>query len=140
MIEKTCILVKPDGVNKKVVGKVLDRLESEGFNLLSLKMIYPDKELIESFYSVHKGKFFYESFIQFMVSGPIIATAWQGENAIVRTRKIIGSTDCQKAEPGTLRKLYGTDTRENLVHGSDSVESANREISIMFKTTELSRI
>lgn len=137
MNHKTCILIKPDGIEKKVIGKIIDRLENEGFELVAMKMIPPNKTLIENFYSEHKGKEFYERFIEFMISGPLIATVWQGEEIIQRSRKVIGATNSKEAEKGTLRCLYGTDNRKNLVHGSDSEKSAQREISILFQKHEI---
>lgn len=134
---KTCILIKPDGYEKKVVGKVLDKLESEGFQLIALKLIRPKKETLEQFYAEHQGRPFYPGLMEFMTSGPFVATVWEGENIITRSRKIIGATNSKEAETGTLRKLYGTDNRKNLVHGSDSEKSAEREIKILFKEEEL---
>lgn len=137
MKQRTCLLIKPDGLQKKVVGKVIDRLESEGFELLALKMLPPGRERIEDFYSVHKGKPFFPAFLEFMLSGPFIAMVWQAENAIEKSRRIIGATHSLEAAPGTLRRLYGTDNRKNLMHGSDSEESARREIAVLFDETEI---
>lgn len=136
-MQRTCLLIKPDGIEKKVVGKIIDRLESEGVTLLAMRMILPNSEWIENFYSVHQGKPFYKLFIEFMLSGPSIAMVWEGENIIARVRKIIGATNSKEAEPGTLRNLYGTDNRKNLVHASDSVQSAEREIDLLFDEKEL---
>lgn len=137
MKQRTCVLIKPDGMEKKVIGKILTRFENEGFQLLGIKMIPPDQEKLENFYLEHKGKTFYDRFLNFMLSGPIIATVWEGEEIIVRSRQIIGATNSKEAEIGTLRQLYGTDNRKNLVHGADSLKSAEREIKIMFKESEL---
>ncbi len=131
--QKTCILLKPDALEKNVVGKILDRLESEGFKLVAIKLIPPSKQLLEQFYAEHSGKEFYERFMEFMLSGPLIATAWEGENIVQRSRDVIGATNSKEAKPGTLRNLYGTDNRKNLVHGSDSPSSALRELKIMFR-------
>jgi nucleoside-diphosphate kinase len=135
--QRTCLLIKPDGIEKKVAGKVLDRFEREGFGLIALKMLPPDRKRVEEFYSLHRGKPFYDSFIDFMMEGPSIAMVWEGENAVDRTREIIGATHSKEARAGTLRNLYGTDNRRNLVHASDSEDSAEREIGILFAKEEI---
>ena len=137
MRERTCFLIKPDGVKSKVIGKVLDRFEREGFDLAAIKLIPPERSRIERFYSVHKGKPFYEGLLNFMLEGPSIAVVWEAESAIARTRELIGSTNSKEAAPGTLRNLYGTDNRRNLVHASDSAESAKTEIALLFDPNEL---
>ena len=130
-------MIKPDGVKKNVIGKIIGRFESEGMKLVALKMMPPQKELIEKFYAEHSEKSFYGPFIEFMTSGPIVATVWEGDDIINKSRKIIGATNSTEAAPGTLRKLFGTDNRSNLVHGSDSEASMRREISIIFKESEI---
>ncbi|MBI2118208.1 MAG: nucleoside-diphosphate kinase [Elusimicrobia bacterium] len=137
MKQRTCVLIKPDGIEKKVIGQILTRFEDQGFQLLGMKMVPVNQEKLENFYSEHKGKTFYDHFLNFMLSGPIVATVWEGEDIILRSRQIIGATNSQEAEIGSLRNLYGTDNRKNLVHGSDSSISAEREIKIMFKESEL---
>lgn len=139
MIERTCFLIKPDGLAAKVVGKVLDRFEREGFNLVAMKLLPPDRARIEAFYAVHKGKPFYEGLLNFMLEGPSLAIIWEAEDAITRTRGIIGATNSTEAAPGTLRRLYGTDNRRNLVHASDSRESAEHEIELLFDLAESRR-
>lgn len=136
-VEKTCVIVKPDGVGKQVVGKIIDRFEGEGLKLLAARMVRPTRELMEGFYSEHKGKPFFPPFLAFVVSGPIVVTAWEGEDAVSRVRKIIGATNSQEAAPGTLRKAWGTDNRRNLVHASDSTTSSARELAVFFKSDEL---
>ena len=140
MIERTCFMIKPDGVASKVVGKVLDRFEREGFTMVAMKLIPPDLAQIESFYAVHKGKPFYEGLLKFMTEGPSVAVVWEADDAITRTRAIIGATNSKEAAPGTLRNLYGTDNRRNLVHASDSPESAEKEIALLFRKEELAGI
>jgi nucleoside-diphosphate kinase len=132
------MIVKPDGVGKKVVGKIIDRFESEGFLLLGVKMVRPAGNLMEEFYAEHKGKPFFPAFLRFVNSGPLVVTAWQGEDVIKRVRAILGATNSQEAAPGTLRKTWGTDNRRNLVHSSDSPASASREISYFFKNDDIS--
>lgn len=136
-MERTCVIVKPDGVGKKVVGEVVRRLESEPLRLIGMKMIRPVKSQIESFYEVHRGKPFYEPLVRFMLSGPIVVTAWEGEDAITRVRTIIGATNSKEAAPDTLRQMFGTDNRRNLVHASDSKENGVREVSFYFAPNEL---
>ena len=140
MKERTCVLIKPDGIESKAAGKVISRFEQEGLDLRALKMIPPDASRLEKIYSVHKGKPFYDGFMAFMLSGPLIAAVWEGENVIARVRKIIGATNSKEAEAGTLRQLYGTDNRKNLVHASDSPDSAEREIRILFQENEIIKI
>lgn len=123
----------------KIVGKVLDRFEREGFDLVAMKLILPDISRIEAFYSVHKEKPFYEGLLKFMTEGPSVAVVWEAEDAIARTRAIIGDTNSKEAAPGTLRNLYGTDNRRNLVHASDSAESAENEIALLFRKEELAK-
>ena len=140
MKKRTCILIKPDGIEKKVVGKILAKLEESGFTLMGLKLIVPEKSLYEKFYAEHQGKPFYDGLMNFMLSGPLVATVWQAEEGIdiiARSRQIIGATNSVEAAPGTLRQMYGTDNRRNVVHGSDSDAAADREIKILFKSEEL---
>ena len=136
-MERSCLIVKPDGVGKKNVGSVISRLEAEGLKLIAMKMLMPGKEKIEGFYEVHKGKHFFEAFINFMSSGPIVVTAWEGKDAVAHIRKTIGATNSKEAAPGTLRQLFGTDNRKNLVHASDSAENAKREIGYYFSNNEI---
>jgi nucleoside-diphosphate kinase len=136
-MERTCVIIKPDGIGKKVVGEIIKRFEAEGLKLLGIKMSWPDRSAIEKFYDVHRGKYFFEPFINFITSGPIIITAWEGKNVVFCVRNIIGSTDSKEAAPGTLRNMFGTDGRRNLVHASDSVENGLKEINFFFKNGEI---
>ena len=115
-----------------MVGRIIDRFESEGLTLRHLRMIHPDRTLIETLYQEHRGKSFHKPLLKFMLSGPVVAMLWEGPGVIARVRKIIGSTDSRQAAPGTLRWLWGTDTRQNVVHASDSPASAKREASLLF--------
>lgn len=130
--QQTCLIIKPDGVAKKVVGRVIDRFENEGFTLADLRLIPPDKNLIQTLYAEHRRKNFYRPLVKFMTSGPIVAMLWKGRHAVARIRKIIGNTDPAKATPGTIRWMWGTNTRKNVVHASDSPKSARREASLLF--------
>lgn len=136
-MERTLGLVKPDGVCKHHIGAILQRFESAGLKVVGLKMIRLDRPKAEGFYAEHRGKPFYEGLVLFMTSGPIVAIVWEGNGAIARARELMGATDSAKAAPGTLRREFGTDNRYNLVHGSDSPESAEREIGYFFTPGEL---
>ena len=136
-MERTCVLIKPDGVCKKLVGTILARFEKAGLQLAGLKMARLSRAQAESFYREHKGKPFYAPLIDFMTSAPIVAVIWQGEGAVQKARSLMGATDSRQAQPGTLRREYGLDNRRNLVHGSDSAQSAAREAVFFFKPEEL---
>lgn len=136
-MQRTLVMVKPDGVSKNLIGTVLQRFEKAGLKAAGLKLLKLSRERAEGFYAEHKGKPFYPPLIDFMTSGPIVAVVWEGPDAIKKARELMGATDSKKAEPGTLRRDFGTDNRMNLVHGSDSPESAQREIQFHFKPDEL---
>ncbi|HRY29921.1 MAG TPA: nucleoside-diphosphate kinase, partial [Elusimicrobiota bacterium] len=125
------------GVGKKLVGKILGRLEEEGFQLMALRMVRPTQALMEEFYAEHKGKPFFPPFLRFVTSGPLVVTAWAGENVVSRVRQIIGATNSPEAASGTLRRAWGTDNRRNLVHASDSPASAARETAFFFTPQDL---
>jgi nucleoside-diphosphate kinase len=137
MSERTCVLVKPDGVGLKRVGSVVDRFERAGLSLRGLKMIRLSRTDAEAFYKEHQGKGFFEGLLAFMTAAPIVAMVWEGDKAITTVRSLMGATNSQAADSGTLRRDFGTDNRYNLVHGSDSPASAEREIQFFFKTGEL---
>src|SRR5580698_8743439 len=136
-MEQTCVLVKPDGVCKNVAGAVLARFSQAGLVPRALKMIKLSPTQAEEFYGEHKGKPFYEPLVQFMTSAPIVATVWEAEGAIAKARSIMGATNSLEAVPGTLRREFGTNNRYNLVHGSDSPASAEREVRFFFKPEEM---
>ncbi len=136
-MERSCLIVKPDGVGKKKVGEIIARLEKEGCKLVGLKMLKLSRSMAEKFYEAHQGKSFFQPFMSFVTSGPVVVTVWEGENIVDLIRTIIGATDSKKALPGTLRQLFGTDNRRNLVHASDSLMAAEREIAHFFAPTEL---
>ena len=135
-MERTLILVKPDGVRRNLVGEVLSRIETKGYTILALKMIRVDRPLLLRHYAEHEGKPFFEPLLEFMSSGPIVAVVAEGNRVIEGFRKLAGATDPTVAEPGTIRgdlaRDQGTKVVQNIVHGSDSVESADREINIFF--------
>lgn len=136
-MKKTLIIIKPDAVGKKYLGDIIKIFYGNGLNLVALKMLRPQKETIEEFYSVHKGKEFFKHLVEFMVSGKIVVSVWEGENAVFRGREIVGATDSKQAKSGTVRNLFGTDNRRNAVHASDSDENAEKEISFFFAKDEI---
>jgi len=134
--ERSLILVKPDGVRRSLVGEVIRRIENKGYSIVALKLMHPDRALLEKHYAEHQGKPFFEPLVEFMLSGPIVALVAEGNRVIEGFRKLAGTTDPTVAEPGTIRgdlaRDQGTKVVQNIVHGSDSLESAAREISIFF--------
>lgn len=135
--EKTLILIKPDGVERGLVGEIIRRFEMKGFSICALKFLKMDEELAAKHYAEHVNKDFYEGLVKFMISAPIIAMVIEGVSAVSYTRKICGATNPANATPGTIRSDYTCDTRHNLVHASDSAESAIREINIFFDKDEI---
>lgn len=136
-MQQTLILLKPDCVHRRLVGMIIQRLEQKGLRLAALKMVQANRELAERHYAVHKGKPFYESLIQFLVSGPTVAMVWEGREAVAAVRLLIGATDGAKAVPGSLRGDFGLSVQNNMIHGSDSPETAAVEIALWFKPEEL---
>lgn len=133
MIEKTLAIIKPDAVKKKVVGKIIQRIEDEGFKISGLKMLRLTKEDAQGFYAVHKDKHFYDSLTDFMSSGEILVMVLEREDAISHWRNVMGATDPALADPGTLRQMYGFSVERNATHGSDSPQTAEWEIDYFYK-------
>jgi nucleoside-diphosphate kinase len=131
-MNKTFAIIKPDAVRAKNAGKIIDRIEQEGFNIVGMKKINMSRNVAELFYAVHKGKPFYEELVGLMTSGPCVVMALEKENAIQAWRDLMGSTNPEKAAPNTLRKLYGANVGSNATHGSDAPETAITEITIFF--------
>lgn len=135
-VEATLILVKPDGVARGLTGEILRRIEAKGYRLADIKFVHADRELLAAHYAEHEGKPFYEPLVEFMGSGPIVAIRAEGERVIEGFRSLAGTTDPTTAAPGTIRGDLGRDwglkVQQNLVHGSDSTESAERELSLWF--------
>jgi nucleoside-diphosphate kinase len=136
-LEKTLILVKPDGVARGLVGEVIARIEAKGYKISALRMLQADRSLLEKHYAEHQGKPFFEPLLEFMLSGPIVAIVAEGNRIIEGFRSLAGATDPTVAAPGTIRgdlaRDQGTKVVQNIVHGSDSPESAAREIAIFFE-------
>jgi nucleoside-diphosphate kinase len=134
--ERTLILVKPDGVRRQLIGEVLSRVEAKGYTIAAIKMVQADRSILAAHYAEHEGKPFYEPLVEFMMSGPVVAVIAEGNRVIEGFRKLAGATDPTVAEPGTIRgdlaRDQGTKVVQNIVHGSDSAQSAAREIGIWF--------
>jgi nucleoside-diphosphate kinase len=136
-MQRTFIMVKPDGVQRRLIHKVLGRFEEKGLKLVGLKLLRITPELAREHYGEHEGKPFYTGLVDFITSGPVVAMVWEGLEAIGTARTIMGKTNPLEAAPGTLRGDYGLFLGNNIVHGSDSPESAAREISLFFGPEEL---
>lgn len=137
-MEKTFLMVKPDGVQRNLIGEIVSRFEKKGFQLSGAKIMNIPKEVAEEHYGEHKDKPFFGGLVDFITSGPVFAMVWEGENAITTARQMMGSTKPSEAAPGTIRGDYGVTVGKNIIHGSDSAESAQREIGLFFKETEVS--
>lgn len=137
MIERTLIIVKPDGVRRGLVGEVISRFERKGFKIVGLKMMRLSRERAEELYASHRGKDFFEGLINFMISGPIVAMAVEGESVVSIARMMVGATSPLEALPGTIRGDFSTDVRENVVHASESPSEAERELKVIFAPEEL---
>jgi nucleoside-diphosphate kinase len=135
--ERTLILIKPDGVQRLLVGRILDRYEQRGLRIVGLKVMQADRSLAERHYAVHRDKPFFTGLVDFITSGPLVATAVEGLNAIAVCRAINGATRPHEAAPGTIRGDYALETGQNLVHASDGVESAEQELALWFAAGEL---
>ena len=136
-MEKTLSIIKPDAVSKNVLGKILDRFESSGLKIVAIKMLHLHQDMAEGFYAEHKGKPFFDKLITFMTSGPVIVQVLSGENAIKTNRELMGNTNPEEAASGTIRSDFAESIDAIAVHGSDSSESAEREISYFFTESEI---
>lgn len=136
-MDRTFLMIKPDGVQRGLIGELVARFEKKGLKLVAAKFMKITPELAEQHYGEHKGKPFYEPLVDFITSGPVFAMVWEGDNAIALTRAMIGKTNAVEAAPGTIRSDYAVHTNFNLIHGSDSSENAAREIQIFFSEHEL---
>ncbi|HHW17564.1 MAG TPA: nucleoside-diphosphate kinase [Firmicutes bacterium] len=137
MVERTLVLAKPDAVARGLVGEIIGRLERRGLRLSGLKMIWVDEDLAKKHYAAHRGKPFFDGLVEYITALPVVAMVWEGPSAISVVRQVMGSTDPAKAQPGTIRGDLALDISNNLVHGSDSEESARREISLFFREDEI---
>jgi len=136
-IERTFLMVKPDGIQRSKVGEVISRMEKRGYKIVALKMLSIDEDKASRHYAEHKGKSFFQGLCDFITSGPVVAMVIEGQGAIEGVRAMMGSTDPKRSAPGTIRGDMGIDLSRNIVHGSDSLESAKREISLFFEEGEI---
>jgi nucleoside-diphosphate kinase len=136
-LERTFLAIKPDGVQRKLIGEIIRRFEAKGFTLVGLKLVNVSRELAETHYGVHRERPFFAGLVEFITSGPVVAMVWEGEGVIAAARKIIGATNPLNAEPGTIRGDFGVNVGRNLIHGSDALETAQQEINLWFKEEEL---
>ena len=136
-MERSLVLIKPDAMKRRLAGTIISRLEKAGVKLVAMKMLHIDKELAQCHYAVHKDKPFFNDLVNYITSSPIVATVFEGENAIEVIRKTMGATDPAKAEAGTIRADFGLDIEHNTVHGSDSPQTAAVEIKLYFSEDEM---
>ncbi len=136
-MEQTLVLVKPDGVQRGLIGEVISRLERRGLKLVAAKFLQVSNELAETHYAVHKGKPFYEGLVKYITSAPVMAMVWEGPNAVAAVRQTMGATRPTEAAPGTLRHDYALTVGRNLTHASDSPENGQAEVALWFKPEEL---
>ncbi|HEC76132.1 MAG TPA: nucleoside-diphosphate kinase [Thermoplasmatales archaeon] len=135
--ERTFVMIKPDGVQRRLIGKVLQRIEESGLKVVAMKFLRVSTKMAERHYEIHKGKPFYEGLIKYITSGPVVAMVVEGENAIENIRKMVGATDPKKAQPGTIRGDYAQHIGRNIIHASDGKETARKEIALWFKEDEI---
>ncbi|NJL21498.1 MAG: nucleoside-diphosphate kinase [Leptolyngbyaceae cyanobacterium SM1_3_5] len=136
-MERTFLAIKPDGVQRGLVGEIIRRFETKGFTLVGLKFMMVSRELAEQHYGVHRERPFFASLVDFITSGPVVAMVWEGDGVIAAARKVIGATNPLTAEPGTIRGDLGANIGRNIIHGSDAPETAQQEVSLWFKDEEL---
>ncbi|MEG4104717.1 nucleoside-diphosphate kinase [Microcoleus sp. S13_C5] len=137
-MERTFLAIKPDGVQRGLVGEIIGRFEAKGFKLVGMKLMTASRELAEQHYGVHKERPFFAGLVDFITSGPIVAMVWEGDGVVASARKMIGATNPLNSEPGTIRGDLAVNVGRNIIHGSDAVETAQQEISLWFKEEELS--
>ena len=136
-IERTFSIVKPDGVEKNLIGEVYSRFEKSGLQIIASRMLHLTRDQAEGFYAVHKDRPFFNDLVSYMISGPVVVQVIEGENAIQRNREIMGATDPADAEPGTIRADFAQSIEANVVHGSDGLDTARKEISFFFTEDEI---
>ncbi|HAA1523151.1 nucleoside-diphosphate kinase [Campylobacter sp. BCW_6876] len=136
-MEKTLSIIKPDAVKKGVIGKILDRFESNGLRIAAMKKVQLSKEQAENFYAVHKERPFFKDLVEFMISGPVVVSVLEGEGAVLKNRDLMGATNPKEAKAGTIRADFAESIDANAVHGSDSLKNAEIEIKFFFKPNEI---
>ena len=137
VLERTFLAIKPDGVQRGLVGEIIRRFEAKGFTLVGLKFMSVSRQLAEQHYDVHREKPFFAGLVEFITSGPVVAMVWEGDGVVAAARKMIGATNPLTSEPGTIRGDFGVNIGRNLIHGSDAVDTATREVDLWFKQEEL---
>ena len=136
-IQRTLSIIKPDAVSKNVIGKIISRFEDNGLKIVAGKLLSLSEEMAAGFYAEHEGRPFFKALIEFMTSGPIFVQVLEGEDAVIKNRELMGSTNPEEADPGTIRADFAKSIDANAVHGSDSLESAEREINYFFNDNEI---
>jgi nucleoside-diphosphate kinase len=136
-MERSLVLIKPDAIQRGLAGEIISRLERKGLKIVAMKMLHMDKKLAQRHYAIHKGKPFFDDLVNFITSSPLIAIVFQGKNAVDVIRQMLGETDPTKASMGTIRGDFGIDIGHNLIHGSDSLENASKEIDLFFSAEEI---
>ncbi len=136
-MERTFVAIKPDGVEKGLIGEIITRFERKGYKLLGLKFLNVKTELAHKHYKEHIGKPFFDDLVEFIISGPVVAMAWEGNQVVSGARKLIGATNPADAAPGTIRADYAISVGRNIIHGADSIASAEREMGLFFEAREL---
>jgi len=135
--ERSLVIVKPDAIQRGLAGEIISRLEKRGLKIVAMKMLHMDKNLAQRHYAIHKGKAFFDDLVNFITSSPVIAIIFQGKNAVEVIRQMMGETDPAKAHSGTIRGDFGIDIGHNLIHGSDSLDNASKEIDLFFSAEEI---
>jgi nucleoside-diphosphate kinase len=130
-------MLKPDSIQRGLIGEIISKFEKKGFKLVALKLMNVDRALAEEHYKEHKGKGFFEPTVQYIMSSPVVAMVWEGKNVVALAREMMGATNPANASPGSIRGSFAMDISRNVIHGSDSVESAEREIGLYFKSDEI---
>jgi nucleoside-diphosphate kinase len=136
-MERTFLAIKPDGVQRGLIGEIIRRFETKGFTLVGLKIMNVSRELAQAHYGVHRERPFFASLVNFITSGPVVAMVWEGDGVVAAARKMIGATNPLTSEPGTIRGDFGVNIGRNIIHGSDATETAQQEVSLWFKDEEL---
>ncbi|TET40843.1 MAG: nucleoside-diphosphate kinase [Dehalococcoidia bacterium] len=136
-MERSLVLIKPDAIQRGLAGEIISRIERRGLKILATKMLQVDRALAQRHYAIHEGKFFFDDLVSFITSSPVIAIVFQGKNGIEIIRQTMGETDPAKAKPGTIRGDFGVDISHNVIHGSDSLETALNEIDLFFSPNEI---
>jgi nucleoside-diphosphate kinase len=136
-MEKSLVLVKPDAMERGLATEILSRIEGAGLKLVAMRMLHMDRALAERHYAIHRDKSFFRDLVDYITSTPVVAAVFEGEDAVARVRRVMGATDPAQAEEGTIRRDYGLDIQRNSTHASDSVENAEKEISLFFRKSEM---